>query len=69
MTITSAGTGTDQQVAGLMLHYFAKVDMREVTYKGAQAANTDLLGGKLDHLSPTPLPRGHSSGAVRLNTT
>lgn len=48
LSIASAGTGTGQQVAGLMLRQLAKLDITEVPYKGAQPAYTDLLGGRVD---------------------
>jgi tripartite-type tricarboxylate transporter receptor subunit TctC len=48
LSIASAGTGTGQQVAALMLNQFAKVNITEVPYKGAQPAYTDLLGGRID---------------------
>lgn len=48
MTIASAGTGTGQQVAALMLTQLAKVDITEIPYKGAQPAYTDLMGGRVD---------------------
>jgi tripartite-type tricarboxylate transporter receptor subunit TctC len=48
MTIASAGNGTGQQVAALLLRRLAKVDITEVPYKGAQPAYTDLMGGRVD---------------------
>jgi len=48
LSIASAGTGTGQQVAGLMLRQLARLDITEVPYKGAQPAYTDLLGGRVD---------------------
>ena len=48
LTIASAGTGTGQHVAALMLKNLAKVDITEVPYKGAQAAYTDVMGGRVD---------------------
>ena len=48
LTIATAGTGTGQHVAALLLKQLAKLDIVEVPYKGAQPAYTDLLGGRVD---------------------
>jgi len=48
LTIATAGTGTGQHVAALLLKQLGKLDLVEVPYKGAQPAYTDLLGGRVD---------------------
>src|SRR6267142_3417277 len=48
LTIATAGTGTGQHVAAVLLKQLAKLDIVEVPYKGAQPAYTDLLGGRVD---------------------
>ena len=48
LTVATAGTGTGQHVAAVLLKQLAKVDIVEVPYKGAQPAYTDLLGGRVD---------------------
>ena len=48
LTIATAGTGTGQHVAAVLLKQLAKADILEVPYKGAQPAYTDLLGGRVD---------------------
>jgi tripartite-type tricarboxylate transporter receptor subunit TctC len=48
LSIATGGTGSGQQVAALLLRQIAKADITEIPYKGAQAAYTDLLGGRVD---------------------
>jgi tripartite-type tricarboxylate transporter receptor subunit TctC len=48
LTIATAGTGTGQHIAALLLKQLAKADILEIAYKGAQPAYTDLLGGRVD---------------------
>jgi tripartite-type tricarboxylate transporter receptor subunit TctC len=48
LTIAHGGVGTGQHVAAALLKSLAKIDILEVPYKGAQAAYTDLLGGRVD---------------------
>ena len=48
LTIATAGTGTGQHVAAALLKQLAKIDLVEVPYKGAQAAYTDIFGGRVD---------------------
>ncbi|HEY4374543.1 MAG TPA: tripartite tricarboxylate transporter substrate binding protein [Burkholderiales bacterium] len=48
LSIASAGTGTGQHIASLMLRQLTKSNLVEVPYKGAQPAYTDLLGGRVD---------------------
>lgn len=48
LTIAHAGNGTGQHIAALLLKHTAKIDLLEVPYKGAQAAYTDVLGGRVD---------------------
>jgi tripartite-type tricarboxylate transporter receptor subunit TctC len=46
--VAHGGVGTGQHVAAALLKSLAKIDILEVPYKGAQAAYTDLLGGRVD---------------------
>jgi tripartite-type tricarboxylate transporter receptor subunit TctC len=48
LTIATAGTGTGQHIAAVLLKQLAKADILEIAYKGAQPAYTDLLGGRVD---------------------
>jgi tripartite-type tricarboxylate transporter receptor subunit TctC len=48
LTVAHGGVGTGQHVAAALLKSLAKIDILEVPYKGAQAAYTDLLGGRVD---------------------
>jgi tripartite-type tricarboxylate transporter receptor subunit TctC len=48
LSIANAGIGTGQHVAGALLAQLAKIDLLTVSYKGAQAAYTDLLAGRVD---------------------
>ena len=67
ITFASAGVGSGQHVATAVMAYLAKVKMLHVPYAGAQAAYTDLLGGRVDIFSDnaqTALPQ-IKGGAVR----
>ncbi len=48
MTYASGGRGTGQHVAAAVMAYSAGVKMIHVPYSGAQAAYTDVLGGRVD---------------------
>ncbi len=48
LTIATAGTGTGQHVAALLLKHLGRVDITEIPYKGAQPAYTDVMGGRVD---------------------
>lgn len=48
LIMATGGTGSGQHVAAVMLRKLAGIDMVEVPYKGAQAAYTDLVGGRVD---------------------
>jgi len=48
LTYGSGGVGTGQHIAMAVLTYLAGVKMVHVPYAGAQAAYTDLLGGRID---------------------
>ena len=48
LTIATSGTGTGQHISALMLKHYARIDLLEVMYKGAQPAYVDLLAGRID---------------------
>ena len=48
VTYASAGNGTGQHVIAAALAHVAGVDLIHVPYRGAQAAYTDLIGGRVD---------------------
>ena len=48
LTIATAGSGTGQHVAATLLKQLARIDLLEVPFKGAQAAYTDIFGGRVD---------------------
>lgn len=48
LIMATGGTGSGQHVAAVMLRKLAGMNMVEVPYKGAQAAYTDLVGGRVD---------------------
>ena len=54
MTMASAGNGTVGHIAGEMLARRAGVRVTHVPYKGAAPALTDLIGGQVDFMLPTP---------------
>ncbi len=67
ITYASAGVGTGQHIATAVMAYLAKIQLTHVPYSGAQAAYTDLLGGRVDLFSDnaqTALPQVRG-GAVR----
>ena len=66
MTYASAGNGSGQHVLAAALWQLAGVEITHVPYRGAQAAYTDLLGGRVDmFFDLTPTTRAHiESGKV-----
>ena len=48
LTIATAGSGTGQHIAAVLLKRLAKIDLLEVQFKGAQAAYTEVMGGRVD---------------------
>ncbi len=48
LTIATAGTGSGQHISAVLLKRLAKVDILEVPFKGAQAAYTEVIGGRVD---------------------
>jgi tripartite-type tricarboxylate transporter receptor subunit TctC len=48
LNMATGGTGSGQHVAAVMLRRLANIQMVEIPYKGAQAAYTDLVGGRVD---------------------
>ncbi|WP_332741605.1 Bug family tripartite tricarboxylate transporter substrate binding protein [Hydrogenophaga sp.] len=66
LTCASAGNGSGQHVLAAALWQLAGVEITHVPYRGAQAAYTDLLGGRVDmFFDLTPTTRAHiESGKV-----
>ena len=66
LTYASAGNGSGQHVLAAALWQLAGVEITHVPYRGAQAAYTDLLGGRVDmFFDLTPTTRTHiESGKV-----
>jgi tripartite-type tricarboxylate transporter receptor subunit TctC len=59
LTYASAGNGSGQHVLAAVLWHQAGVNLTHVPYRGAQAAYTDLIGGRVDvffDLSSTARP-------------
>lgn len=48
VTYGSAGVGTGQHIAVALVDQFANTKMLHIPYKGASAANSDLLSGRID---------------------
>ena len=48
LSIATSGIGTGQHISALLLKHYARIDLLEVTYKGAQPAYLDLLAGRVD---------------------
>jgi tripartite-type tricarboxylate transporter receptor subunit TctC len=48
LNMATGGTGSGQHVAAVMLRKLGNIQMVEIPYKGAQAAYTDLVGGRVD---------------------
>ena len=48
LTIATVGSGSGQHISAVLLKRVAKVDMLEVPFKGAQAAYTEVIGGRVD---------------------
>lgn len=66
LTYASAGNGSGQHVLAAALWQLAGVEITHIPYRGAQAAYTDLLGGRVDmFFDLTPTTRAHiESGKV-----
>jgi tripartite-type tricarboxylate transporter receptor subunit TctC len=47
LTFASGGSGSSPHLAGELLKSMARIDIREVPYKGVVAALPDLLGGRV----------------------
>jgi tripartite-type tricarboxylate transporter receptor subunit TctC len=72
LTYASGGNGTGQHVLAAALWNRAGVDIVHVPYKGAQAAYTDIIGGRVDlffDLSPTAKPHIDAGSVVALATS
>ncbi len=48
MTYASAGVGTAQHVVGALLAHLTGTEMLHIPYKGASAAHTDMVAGRVD---------------------
>jgi tripartite-type tricarboxylate transporter receptor subunit TctC len=48
MTYASAGVGTAQHVVGALLAHLTGTEMLHIPYKGAAAAHTDMVAGRVD---------------------
>jgi len=48
LNMATGGTGSGQHVAAVMLRRLGNIQMVEIPYKGAQAAYTELVGGRVD---------------------
>ena len=67
MTMGSGGNGTTSHLSGELLKDEALIDFRHIPYKGAQQAQMDVLGGRIDFMFdniPSMLA-AVSSGKVR----
>jgi tripartite-type tricarboxylate transporter receptor subunit TctC len=72
LTYASGGNGTGQHVLAAALWNKASVDIVHVPYKGAQAAYTDIIGGRVDlffDLSPTVKPHIDAGSVVPYATS
>jgi tripartite-type tricarboxylate transporter receptor subunit TctC len=47
LTFASSGSGTEGHLAGELLKYRARIDIKHIPYKGVPAAMPDLLGGRV----------------------
>ena len=54
LTMASAGNGTVGHLAGELFARRAGFKITHVPYKGAAAALTDVMGGRIDFMMPTP---------------
>jgi len=68
VSIASAGSGSTQQMAAILLAESAGVNLLQVTYKGSGPAVTDLLAGHVDSMFGTlPSVQEHvNAGGARL---
>ena len=48
LTVATAGTGSGQHISAVLLKRLARMDILEVPFKGAQAAYTEVIGGRVD---------------------
>ena len=72
LTYASVGNGTGQHVLAAALWNKAGVDVVHVPYKGAQAAYTDIIGGRVDlffDLSPTAKPHIDAGSVIAYATS
>ena len=72
LTYASGGNGTGQHVLAAALWNKAGVDVVHVPYKGAQAAYTDIIGGRVDlffDLSPTAKPHIDAGSVIAYATS
>ena len=72
LTYASGGNGTGQHVLAAALWKNAGVDCVHIPYKGAQAAYTDIIGGRVDlffDLSPTAKPHIDAGSVVTFATS
>ncbi len=72
ITYASGGVGSGQHVAMAVLTYLAGVRMVHVPYAGAQAAYTDLLGGRVDVFADnaqTAMPQVRGGAVIPLAVT
>jgi hypothetical protein len=72
LTYASGGNGTGQHVLAAALWNKAGVDAVHVPYKGAQAAYTDIIGGRVDvffDLSPTAKPHIDAGSVIAYATS
>ena len=72
LTYASGGNGTGQHVLAAALWKGTGVDCVHIPYKGAQAAYTDIIGGRVDlffDLSPTAKPHIDAGSVVTFATS
>lgn len=72
LTYASGGNGTGQHVLAAALFKSAGVDCVHIPYKGAQAAYTDIIGGRVDlffDLSPTAKPHIDAGNVIAYATS
>ena len=50
LTMGSAGNGTTSHLGGELLKIDAQIDFRHIPYRGAQQAQLDVLGGRIDFM-------------------
>src|ERR1700733_5570964 len=57
MQFGSAGIGSGTHLPCVLLNTAMGVDFTHVPYRGEAPVQQDLIGGRIDYLSPTPHPR------------